>query len=153
MFGAMNVIPVLDLRNAPAEVASSADRAVTRLLEVTDHPKIEKWVQFPKAVFVFLLVAEDPESGAFYVYDRHSRIWYWIDFNDEKFGGYAVGDFDRLVRECHFFDIVEHPNLLAKKDDWVVEPGSRPRSAACDEQRNDAQPPCCHPSSLLPRAR
>jgi hypothetical protein len=129
MFGAMNAIQVLDLRSAPEEVANSADRAVARLLDVTDHPKIERWIQFPKAVLVFLLVAGDPESGAFYVYDRQAKIWYWIDFNDANFGGYAVSDFDRLVRECHFSDIVERPTSL-KKSGWVVEVGRRPRTAA-----------------------
>jgi hypothetical protein len=127
MFGTMNVIPVLDLRNAPAEVANCSDRAMARLLEITDHPKIEKWVQFPNAVFVFLVVAGDPESGAFYVYDRRSTVWYWIDFDDDKFGGYAVDDFDQLVRECHFFDIVERPQLLVNEQGWIVEPGLRPR--------------------------
>lgn len=127
MFGRMNVIPVLDLRNAPAEVANFSEGAVARLLDLTDHPKIEKWVQLPKALFVFLVVPEDPESGAFYVYDRHSRVWYWVDFDDEKFGGYSVSDFDRLVCECRFLDIVERPHLLAGRDQWVVEIGSRPQ--------------------------
>ena len=126
----MNVIPILDLRNAPGEVANSPDGAVARLLDITDHPKIEKWIQFPKAVLVFLVVAGDPESGAFYVYDRRSQVWYWVDFDDEKFGGYALGDFDRLIRECHFFDIVERPHLLASKGGWIVEPGMRPRSSS-----------------------
>jgi hypothetical protein len=74
MFGKMNVIQVLDLRNGPAEVADCSERAVARLLDATDHPKIEKWVQFPKALFVFLVVPRDPESGAFYVYDRRARV-------------------------------------------------------------------------------
>lgn len=130
MFGAMNAIPVLDLRSAPEEIANAADRAVARLLEVTDHPRIERWIQFPKAVLVFLVVTGDPESGAFYVYDRQAKVWYWIDFNDDQFGGYAVADFDRLVRECHFFDIVEQPSSLVKKSGWVVEFGGRPRAAA-----------------------
>jgi len=130
MFGAMNAIPVLDLRSAPEEIANSADRAVARLLEVTDHPLIERWIQFPKAVLVFLVVAGDPESGAFYVYDRQAKVWHWIDFNDDQFGGYAVADFDRLVRDCHFFDIVAQPSLLVKKSGWVVELGGRPRTAA-----------------------
>ena len=130
MFGGMNAIPVLDLRSAPEEIANSADRAVARLLEVTDHPRIERWIQFPKAVLVFLVVAGDLESGAFYVYDRQAKVWYWIDFNDDQFGGYAVADFDRLVRECHFFDIVEQPSVLVKKSGWVVQFGGRPRTAA-----------------------
>lgn len=127
MFGTMNVIAVLDLRNAAAEVATSSEGAVARLLDVTDHPKIEKWVQFPKALFVFLVVPGDPESGAFYVYDRCARVWYWVDFDDEKFGGYSISDFDRLVRECRFLDIVEQPQLLTGKTSWVVTAGSRPQ--------------------------
>ncbi|MFZ3245924.1 MAG: hypothetical protein WA185_12690, partial [Candidatus Acidiferrales bacterium] len=63
---------------------------MARLLELTEHPKIERWVQFPKSLFVFLMVAGDPESGAFYVYDRGAKIWFWVDFDDEKFGGYTV---------------------------------------------------------------
>ncbi len=130
MFGRMNVITVLDLRNAPVEVASCSEGAVARLLDVTDHPKIEKWVQFPKALFVFLVVPGDPESGAFYVYDRRARVWYWVDFDDEKFGGYSVSDFDRLVRECRFLDLVEQPRLLTGTAPWIVMPGSRPQRSA-----------------------
>lgn len=127
MFGEMNVIPIVDLWHTPEEVGGSVDGAVARLLDVTEHPTIAKWVQFPKALFVFLVVPGDPESGAFYIYDRRSKIWLWVDFDDEKFGGYTVSDFDRLVRECRFLDIVEHPHLLSYKDRWVVQPGLRPQ--------------------------
>lgn len=155
MFGAMNAIPVLDLRKAPAEVGCSGDRAVARLLDLTDHPKIEKWVEFPKALFVFLLVQGDPDSGAFYVYDRDSKLWYWIDFDDEKFGGYAINDFDRLVRDCHFFDIVEHPHLLAMTDGWVVEPGLRPKRQPGDGNAESSLNRCLHTdfSTSLPPTR
>jgi hypothetical protein len=130
MFGTMNVVAVLDLRNAPTEVVKSSEGAVARLLDATDHPKIEKWVQLPKALFVFLVVPGDPESGAFYVYDRHAWVWYWVDFDDEKFGGYSVSDFDRLVRECRFLDLVEQPRLLTGQAPWIVAPGSRPQRSA-----------------------
>ena len=130
MFGKMNVLPVVDLRNAPDEVGRCSDAAVARLLDATEHPTIAKWVQFPKALFLFLVVAGAPESGAFYVYDRFARIWFWIDFDDEKFGGYTVSDFDGLVRECRFLDIVERPHLLASQNRWIVEPGLRPRQSS-----------------------
>ena len=130
MFGRMDVVAVLELRNAPGDVLNCSEGAVARLLDVTDHPKIEKWVQFPKALFVFLVVPGDPESGAFYVYDRRARVWYWVDFDDEKFGGYSVSDFDRLLRECRFLDIVEHPQQLTGKTSWIVTPGSRPQRSA-----------------------
>jgi hypothetical protein len=127
MFGKMNVVPVVDLRNAPDEVGRCPDGAVARLLDVTERPMIARWVQFSKALFVFLVVRSDPESGAFYLYDRRARIWFWLDFEDEKFGGYTVSDFDRLVRECRFLDLVEHPHLLSDKNLWVVQPGLRPQ--------------------------
>jgi len=127
MFGKMNVIPIVDLRHTPEEVGGSVDGAVARLLDVTEHPTIAKWVQFPKALFVFLVVPADPESGAFYVYDRRARIWFWVDFDDENFGGYTVSDFDRLVRECRFLDIVERPQLLPSQECWVLQTGLRPQ--------------------------
>lgn len=127
MFGKMNTVPILDLYQGREQTDASLDTAIVRLLEVTEHPAIAKWVQFPKALFVFLIVPGDPESGAFYLYDRRARVWYWVDFDDEKFGGYSVSDFDRLVRECRFLDLVEQPRLLTGMDPWIVTPGSRPQ--------------------------
>lgn len=127
MFGKTNVVRIAELSCAPTDVGGSVDGAIAKLLDLTEHPRIEKWVQFPKALFVFLVVPGDPESGAFYVYDRRARVWYWVDFDDEKFGGYSVSDFDRLVRECRFLDIVEQPQLLTGKASWIVTPGYRPQ--------------------------
>ncbi len=127
MFGEMSVTPIVDLRDAADEVGGSLDRAVARLLDVTEHPAIAKWVQFPKALLVFLVVPGDSESGAFYVYDRRARIWFWVDFEDEKFGGYNLSDFERLVRECRFFNLVERPSLLRGPGNWLVQPGSAPQ--------------------------
>ena len=126
MFGEMNVVPIIDLRHTPEEVGGSVDGAVAQLLDVTEHPTIARWVQLPNALFVFLMVSGDPESGAFYVYDRGSRIWLWVDFDDEKFGGYTISDFDRLVRECRFLDVIENPESLRRKHRWIVQLGSRP---------------------------
>jgi hypothetical protein len=126
MFGKMNAAPILDLRQEPQEVGASLEMAVARLLDMTEHPTIAKWVQFPRALFVFLVVPGDPESGASYVFDRNKRVWYWVDFEDEKFGGYTVSDFDQLVRECRFLDIVERPRLLQGPNGWIVQPGIRP---------------------------
>lgn len=127
MFGKMIVIPLVDLRNEPREAGGCSDSAVARLLDVTEHPTIAKWVQFPKALLVFLVVPGDPESGAFYIYHRRSRIWFWVDFDDEKFGGYTADDFERLVRDCRFLDIVERPHLLGDKNCWILQPGIRPQ--------------------------
>lgn len=127
MFGKMHVVPIVDLRDAPEDVCGSLDAAVAKLLVVTEHPAIEKWVQFQRALLVFLVIPGDAESGAFYIYDRRSRIWFWVDFEDEKFGGYTVHDFERLVRECKFLDIVERPHLLRRRGCWMIQSGARPQ--------------------------
>ena len=74
MFGKMNVVPILDLGQTPVEAGVSLKNAIARLLDVTEHPAIAKWLQFPKALFVFLVVPGDPESGAFYIFDRRKQV-------------------------------------------------------------------------------
>ncbi len=74
MFGPMNVAPVFRLQETGAESARSLDAAVARLLEVGDYPEIVRWVQFPAAVLLFLMVPDDPESGGFYVFDRKQSM-------------------------------------------------------------------------------
>jgi hypothetical protein len=127
MFGQMNATQITDPHKSPRR-SESLEQAVARLLDVTEHPAITKWVQFPKALFLFLTIPGDLESGAFYVYDRRSRAWFWVDFDDEKFGGYNSSDFEKLVRECRFLDIVENPQLLRSKTPWIIRPGSRPQA-------------------------
>ncbi len=98
MFGPMNVSPVLRLQETAAGSNGSLDSAVARLLEVGDYPEIVRWVQFPPAVLLFLMVPGDPESGAFYVFDRKQRIFYMVDFEDQSYGGYKLADRLQVLR-------------------------------------------------------
>ncbi len=124
MFGAMNVSPVLCLHKAEAGSDGSLDAAVARLLEVGDYPEIVRWVQFPAAVLLFLMVPGDPESGGFYVFDRKQRTFYMLDFEDQTYGGYALADYERLVSQSHFLRLVEQPWLLECDGQWFVQPGT-----------------------------
>ena len=123
MFGKMIVQPLLRPPDFRGTLALDLQSAVGRLLELTEHPKVVRWVQFPGAVLLFLEVPGDPESGAFYVYDRMRGTWFWVDFEDEKFGGYHVNDFDQLVKRSHFLKLVEEPWLLECDGKWFVQPG------------------------------
>lgn len=127
MFGQMNVAPMLRLHNGEGMSAPDLQCAVARLLEATEQPRVVRWIQFPAAVLVFLVVPGDPESGAFYVYDRRSGTWFWVDFEDNKFGGYNESDFERLVRQSQFLRLVERPWLLECEGKWFVQPGDRLR--------------------------
>jgi hypothetical protein len=44
--------------------------------KLKENPGIGQWVQFPTAFLLFLVVPNDPASGAFYVFDLriHTRI-------------------------------------------------------------------------------
>ncbi len=131
MFGKMNVVPIINLGDAGHENRGSLDKAVERLLALTEYPAIAKWVQFPKALFLFLVVPEDSESGAFYVYDRRSGIWCWIDFDDEKFGGY--NRHSRSLQNSSPYHIpatspdVADPHLFDRQDIPVYATGTQSR--------------------------
>ena len=91
--------------------------------------EVARWVEFPAALLIFLVVPGDPESGAVYLLDRKRGIWLWIDFEDERYGGYSSQDLDCLLRECRFLSLVERPGLLRSNLRWVVQPGSAPEAS------------------------
>ena len=116
MFGHMKARPIL------AVGICSADEAVDTLLTATDNAQPARWIEFPAAILLLVRVPDDPESGAFYVLDRKTGIWFWIDFEDEQYGGYNVSDFDLLVHEYDFLSLVERPGLLRANPGWILEP-------------------------------
>jgi len=124
MFGQMMVQPVL-------QVTPSADleESVAELIKVTENPEILRWIEFPNSLLLFLLVPGDPESGAVYVLDRKRETWYSVDFEDEQFGGYSVPQFETLLKDCRFLDLVERPGLWRTGVPWVLSPGKPPEAA------------------------
>ena len=124
MFGRMMVEPV-------EQVGPGVDlqTAVATLIKVAENVEVVRWIQFPASVLLFLLVPGDPDSGAVYVLDRKKGTWYSVDFEDEQFGGYSVGQLEILLKECNFLDLVERPELWRKGLQWVVMPGMRPETA------------------------
>lgn len=107
MFGKLTVSKLLETpRDAPVDLSAAT------LLKITDGAEIARWVQFPGALLLFVVVPGDPESGAFYVLDRKSGAWYWVDFEDDKYGGYSEADFECLMQTCRFARLMEQPRLL-----------------------------------------
>jgi hypothetical protein len=118
MFGQMKAEPIL--RVTPA---CPVEEAVVTLIKATDEAEVVRWVEFPAAVLVFVIVTADPQSGAFYVLDRKSGTWLWVDFEDEQYGGYSIGEFEALVRDYDFLSLVERPGLLRGGFGWLLQPG------------------------------
>jgi hypothetical protein len=123
MFGRMTATPVLRL-----DAGHNLEVAVAELLASTEYPQIARRIQSPTAVALFLLVPNDPDSGAIYVYDRRDGVWYWVDFEDQKYSGYNLADLDVLLEQCCFLRFVEDPRLLRDRK-WVVTPGRSPQAA------------------------
>ena len=124
MFGMMDVSTVVELQ----EEKRSLEAALEEFLRIGESPELGGCYQYKHALLVFSLIPGDPESGAFHVYDRGSGCWYVVDFIDEKRGGYNRADFESLVHDCHFLDLVEKPRNLRtlSSTQWFLEPGSRP---------------------------
>jgi hypothetical protein len=124
MFGQMRAQPILAIGT------SAIEAAITALLAITENAQPTRRIEFPGSVLLFLSVQGDPESGAFYVFDRKTSTWFWIDFDDQQYGGYTVSDFDLLVREYDLFSLVERPGLLRAPSGWILEPG-KPAENGC----------------------
>ena len=124
MFGRMLSSPTIQL-----EPNVDLQTAVTALLTATEQPEIVRWIEFPLALLLFLLVPGDPASGAVYILDRRKGTWYAVDFEDEQFGGYSVSQLEMLLKECNFLDLIERPGLWRAGLRWVVMPGMRPETA------------------------
>jgi hypothetical protein len=118
MFGHMKAEPILRVRPACA-----VEEAVVALTKATDETQGLRWIEFPAAVLLFVIVAGDPQSGAFYVLDRKSGTWLWVDFEDDQYGGYSIGEFETLVRDYDFLSLVERPGLLKSGLGWLLQLG------------------------------
>ena len=113
MFGHMRVQPILTLDS------SSPDPAIAALVRITENAQPVRWIEFPASILLFVSVQGDPESGAFYFFDRKTRTWFWIDFDDQQYGGYSLSDFDLLIHEYDILSLVERPGLLKATPGWI----------------------------------
>lgn len=123
MFGRMIVTPIL-------EVGANADlqTAIAPLLVATEQAEIVRWIEFPLALLLFLIVPGDPASGAVYILDRKRGTWCAVDFEDEQFGGYTAAQLEQLLRECRFLTLVECPGLWRGGVNWSLDPGKSPEA-------------------------
>jgi hypothetical protein len=109
---------------------SSIPSAISALLDITENAEPVRWIEFPASILLFVSVQGDPESGAFYVFDRKTSTWFWIDFDDQQYGGYSVSNFDLLIHEYDILSLVERPGLLKATPGWILEPGKPAEMAA-----------------------
>ena len=106
MFGHMKAHPILAIGT------SSIESAISALLVITENAQPVRWVEFPASVLLCVSVQGDPESGAFYVFERKTGTWFW------------------MIHEYDILSLVERPGLLNATPGWILEPGKPAEMAA-----------------------
>jgi hypothetical protein len=86
----------------------------SRGLAERSEAQIVRWVQFPAGALFFTLAPEDPQSGAVYVFDRRTGVFYLIHFNDQKWGGHSLAEYETLERTCRLTLLAQQPRLLKR---------------------------------------
>ena len=79
----VSVKPILTLEDLGMDRRAGLDEASRGLAEVSEA-QIVRWVQFPAGALFFTLAPGDPESGGLYVLDRRNGVFYWLNFEDQK---------------------------------------------------------------------
>ena len=93
----LSVNPILSLKDLGLDRRAGLDEA-SRGLAQASEAEIVRWVQFPAGALFFTLAPGDPESGGIYVFDRRNGVFYWLNFEDQKWGGYSIAEFEQLKR-------------------------------------------------------
>ena len=89
----------------------------SRGLAERSEAQIVRWIQFPAGALFSTLVPDDPESGAVYVFDRKNGVFYLVDFNDQKWGGYSLAEYEVLERTHRLTMLAQRPWLLERRYD------------------------------------
>jgi hypothetical protein len=75
---------------------------------------LKRWVDYARGALLFLMVPGDPESGAFYVYDRARQAFFLVDqAQTPRYGGYRLNEFDQMAEACGLKALARNPRRLA----------------------------------------
>ena len=122
---ALTASPLLTLQDLGLDRNVCLDQASRGLAERSEA-QIVRWVQFPVCALFFTLVPEDAESGAVYVFDRQTGVFYLLDFDDQKWGGYSLAEYETLERRYRLTVLAQQPWLLKRLCDLRRRASSKP---------------------------
>ena len=111
----LTVNPIFKLEDFGLDNTAGLDEASRVLAEVSEA-QIVRWTQFPAGALFFTLLSDDPESGGFYIFDRKQGVFYWLDFVDQKWGGYSLADYEHAERVYRISLLAQRPWLLKNWD-------------------------------------
>ncbi len=74
---------------------------------------LKRWVDYTRGALLFLMVPGDPESGAFYIYDRARQAFFLVDqAQTPRCGGYGLREFDQIAEACGLKTLARNPREL-----------------------------------------
>lgn len=71
-----------------------------------------RWIEMPKGVLLLQIVADQPASGAIYLYDRERHVFFFVDFAEGRDDSLSPAEFDELVTEYNLVSCAANPGLL-----------------------------------------
>jgi hypothetical protein len=75
---------------------------------------LKKWLDYAKGALLFLMVPGDPESGAFYIYDRSRQAFFLVDHAEPpRYGGYRLEEFEPVAQAFGLKALARDPRSLA----------------------------------------
>jgi len=109
----LSVNPILTLADLGLERSAGLEEASRGLARISEA-HIVRSIQFPAGALFLTLAPNDPESGGVYVFDRRDGVFYSLNFEDEKWGGYSIAEFEELNRAYRLTVLAQRPGLLRR---------------------------------------
>jgi hypothetical protein len=87
---------------------------------------LKRWVDYARGALLFLMVPDDPESGAFYIYDRARQTFFLVDQAQKpRYGGYGLQEFDQMAAASGLKALAREPRGLPWHCGETFESGRR----------------------------
>lgn len=97
------------------EVGLSENACVEHVMKVflsVGEAIAARWIEMPKGVLLLQIVADQPASGAIYLYDRERHVFFFVDFAEGRDDSLSPAEFDELVTEYNLVSCAANPGLL-----------------------------------------
>jgi len=107
---------VLRLSDLGLNERACLNEAVRGFLKVAEG-EIVRWIQLRSGVLLVVMAPGDERSAGFYVFDRRDGVFYLLEFDDTRFGGYTKTESDTILDSYRLFGLVERPWLLKSGSD------------------------------------
>ena len=110
--GAIRFDPLFTTTDIGLRRDASVEHVVKAFLNVGEA-LASRWIEMPCGILLLQSVPDEPASGAIYLYDRESRIFYLVSFVDGADDRLTVSEFDQLVAEYDLVSFAANPHLLS----------------------------------------